>query len=81
MEQIRDTKYSGPLLYMDTANHDMTKLHDGAIRYFSGGYRAAEKEAQQREVQFLETGGSVATKVISLLEYIGFRKNICLDRT
>ncbi|MEK4484801.1 hypothetical protein MHH81_04290 [Psychrobacillus sp. FSL H8-0484] len=46
---------------------------------FLGGYRAAEKEAQQREVHFLETSGSVVTKAISLLEYIGFRKNIGQD--
>lgn len=73
-EQIKDTKYEGLLFYMATANHGMTNIHQGKkVILFQEGYPLAEQFAASNDIPLLETGGSVATTGLSLLEYMGFK--------
>ncbi|MFC4409560.1 motility associated factor glycosyltransferase family protein [Chungangia koreensis] len=73
VDQIIGTKYEGPLFYLGTANNYAVNIHNG-ISYivFQKGYYAAEHYAEQLGIDTLETGGSVATTGISLLEYMDF---------
>ncbi len=73
-EQIEDTKYEGLLFYMATANHGMTNIHLGKkVILFQEGYPLAEQFAASNDIPLLETGGSVATTGLSLLEFMGFQ--------
>ena len=73
VNQIDNTTYEGPLFYLSTANHEMTQIHKND-RYiiFQEGYPYAENYAKSANSPFVETGGSVATTALSLLEYMGF---------
>ena len=73
-EQIEDTKYEGLLFYMATANHGITNIHQGnKVILFQEGYPLAEQFAASNDIPLLETGGSVATTGLSLLEFMGFK--------
>lgn len=74
VEQIDNKNYEGPLFYLSTANHEMTQIHKHD-RYiiFQEGYPEAENHAKIVNFPLLETGGSVATTALSLLEYMGFQ--------
>ncbi|WP_203245951.1 motility associated factor glycosyltransferase family protein [Sporosarcina beigongshangi] len=74
VRQIDQAKYVGPLFYLSTANHNMTQIHK-YNRYiiFQEGYPDAENYADTLNASLLETGGSVATTALSLLEYMGFQ--------
>lgn len=75
VSQIEESGYKGLLFYMATANHQMTQFHEGKrIILFQEGYSLSEAEAENRSAMTLETGGSVATTGLSLLEYFGFSK-------
>ncbi len=75
VEQIKDSGYNGLLFYLSTANHEMVKIHRGErVILFQKGYTSAEVLAQSCNSSLLETGGSVATTAISLIEYMGFIK-------
>ncbi|WP_053590307.1 6-hydroxymethylpterin diphosphokinase MptE-like protein [Bacillus sp. FJAT-22090] len=75
VKQIEDSNFKGPLFYLSTANHEMTKIHEGKkIMLLQEGYFLAEKYALTKGSPLLETGGSVATTAISLIEYLGFEK-------
>ncbi|ODV54844.1 MULTISPECIES: motility associated factor glycosyltransferase family protein [Lysinibacillus] len=73
-EQIEHTEYNGLLFYMATANHGMTKIHKGKKTIlFQEGYFLSEEFSASNAVPLIETGGSVATTGISLLEFMGFK--------
>lgn len=73
-EQIEGTKYTGLLFYMATANHEMTNMHKGIrVILFQHGYPLSEEFAAINNIPLLETGGSVATTALSLLEFMGFQ--------
>ncbi|MET4560689.1 hypothetical protein ABIA69_001833 [Lysinibacillus parviboronicapiens] len=73
-EQLEHTEYKGLLFYMATANHGMTKIHKGKKAIlFQDGYPSSEEFAATNAVPLLETGGSVATTGLSLLEFMGFK--------
>lgn len=74
-EQLEQTEYKGLLFYMATANHGMTKIHKGKkVILFQEGYPQSEEFATAKAVPLLETGGSVATTGLSLLEFMEFKK-------
>ncbi|MGE7090272.1 motility associated factor glycosyltransferase family protein [Lysinibacillus sp. NPDC048646] len=73
-EQLEHTEYKGLLFYMATANHGMTKIHKGKkVILFQEGYLLSEEFSASNDVPLLETGGSVATTGLSLLEFMGFK--------
>ncbi|MGN4126618.1 motility associated factor glycosyltransferase family protein [Lysinibacillus sphaericus] len=73
-EQLENTAYKGLLFYMATANHGMTNIHKGKKAIlFQEGYPLSEEFAASNAVPLLETGGSVATTGLSLLEFMGFK--------
>ena len=75
VKQIEDSRYKGHLFYLSTANNEMSKKHDGPkILLFQQGYFLAEQYVLKNESPLMETGGSVATTAISLIEYLGFKK-------
>lgn len=75
MKQIDGTNYKGPLFYLSTANHQMTQLHHfKRFIIYQKGFEAAEIYAKNTKAPLLETGGSVATTALSLLEYMGFQE-------
>ncbi|MEK4093722.1 motility associated factor glycosyltransferase family protein [Viridibacillus sp. FSL H8-0110] len=74
-EQIKHVEYNGLLFYMATANHGMTTIHRGTKTIlFQGGYPLSEEFAKSNSIPLIETGGSVATTGLSLLEFMGFKK-------
>lgn len=75
VKQIEDSRYKGLLFYLSTANNEMSQIHDGPkILLFQQGYFLAEQYVLKIESPLMETGGSVATTAISLIEYLGFKK-------
>lgn len=78
VRQIDKIGFSGPLFYLSTANHEMSLLHDGIkIILFQEGYKPVIDILANTNGAMLETGGSVATTGISLIEFLGF-KNLYL---
>lgn len=78
VEQILDTNYKGLLFYLATANHEMTRTHLGKkVILFQKGYLLSEEYAKNHKLGLIDTGGSVATTAVSLMEYMGFEK-LCL---
>lgn len=74
VKQIEDTNYSGPLFYLATANHEMILHHQGnRIIIFQEGYLLSEESVVEFDSKLIETGGSVATTGLSLLEFMGFK--------
>lgn len=74
VQQFNDTNYTGDLYFLSTANELAVKQHKGAAHIlFQHGYLPAENVAAQYDMPLLETGGSVSTVAISLLEYLGFQ--------
>lgn len=77
VRQIDGTGYNGDLYFLSTANEQAVKKHNGpAYIMFQQGYPAAERLAAQYNMPVLETGGSVSTTAISLLEQLGFEQII-----
>lgn len=75
--QLINTSYHKELFFLCTANKDAVKIFEGnKIIIFQNGYQLAEEYARENNIDLLETGGSVATVAISLLEYMGFSKII-----
>ncbi len=73
-EQIEQTEYNGLLFYMATANCEMANIHKGKkIILFQNGYTLSEEFAITNDFPLIETGGSVATTGLSLLEFMGFQ--------
>lgn len=78
VRQIDKMGFSGLLFYLSTANHEMSLLHDGIkIILFQEGYKLVTDILANTNGAMLETGGSVATTGISLIEFLGF-KNLYL---
>lgn len=74
VDQLKETNYLGPLFYLSTANHEMTIQHQGKrIIIFQEGYSLSEEKVVKFESELIETGGSVATTGLSLLEFMGFK--------
>ncbi len=77
LNQLIDIDYKGPLFYLSTANEKAVKIHKGPkYLLLQSGYPLAEKMAVKYNLPLLETGGSVSTLSISLLEYFRFEKII-----
>lgn len=77
VQQIDGANYSGDLYYLSTANHNAVTKHGGkSYILFQEGYKDAERAAQQYNKPLIETGGSVSTSAISLLEILGYEKII-----
>lgn len=77
VHQLKDTNYTGDLYFLSTANEQAVKQHKGAAYImYQQGYLPAENAAVQYEMPLLETGGSVSTIAISLLEQLGFQSII-----
>lgn len=76
--QFKDVGVSPPLLYLSTANHRVVSTYNGQ-RYimFQEGFGEAEKIGFERKLSLVETGGSVATTMLSLLHIAGY-KNVFL---
>lgn len=72
--QIDNCGFTGDLYYLSTANHTFVKLHQGP-RYimYQEGYTEAEEVAQKYNYPMIETGGSVATATLSLIEALGYK--------
>lgn len=77
VHQLQGTNYKGDLYYLSTANYKAVKVHKGE-RYLllQVGYQMAEELANQRNLPTMETGGSVSTVAISLLDYMNYEKII-----
>lgn len=77
VKQIEGSDYLGPLYYLSTANNETVLKHSG-VSYilFQRGYPLAEQAAEKYNMPLFETGGSVSTVAISLLEYLEFEKII-----
>ena len=77
IKQLAGANYHGDLYYLSTANAATVTIHRGE-KYImlQQGYLAAEQIAQQYKMPVLETGGSVSTVALSLLDYLGFEKII-----
>ncbi|WP_312504878.1 6-hydroxymethylpterin diphosphokinase MptE-like protein [Lysinibacillus sp.] len=75
MRQFQNVNYNGPLFYLSTAYKDTTRMLDGK-RYilFQKGYHEAERIANKLQHPLLDTGGSVATTAISLLEVLTYKR-------
>lgn len=73
--QIDKVNYLGPLFYVSTANFETVNIHGGP-KYIllQNGYKYAEELAKEIGHPLLETGGSVATIALSLLENLNFDK-------
>ncbi len=77
VKQIQGSDYLGTLYYLSTANTETILKHSGdSYILFQQGYPLAEKAAKKFNMPLLETGGSVSTVAISLLEYFDFEKII-----
>lgn len=78
LKQITENDFNGPLFYLPTAYYKAIESHKGD-RYivYQAGYILSEKKAKSENIPLLETGGSVATLSLSILEYLGF-ENIIL---
>lgn len=77
VKQLKKSGYKALLFYMATANHGMTLIHEGKrVIIFQKGFPLSEIEAEKRNEDVLDTGGSVATTAFSLLEYMNFEKII-----
>ncbi|MED3875758.1 motility associated factor glycosyltransferase family protein [Lysinibacillus capsici] len=77
VKQIQGSDYLGTLYYLSTANTETILKHSGdSYILFQQGYPLAEKAAKKFNMPLLETGGSVSTVAISLLEYFDFEEII-----
>lgn len=77
LHQIKGAEYKGDLYFLSTANSGAVKEHKGSsYMLFQQGYPDAEISARQYNLPILETGGSVSTTAISLLEHLGFEQVI-----
>lgn len=77
VKQIQGSDYLGTLYYLSTANTETILKHSGdSYILFQQGYPLAEKAAKKFNMPLLETGGSVSTVGISLLEYFDFEEII-----
>ncbi|WP_155591962.1 motility associated factor glycosyltransferase family protein [Lysinibacillus cavernae] len=77
IKQIEGSGYLGPLYFLSTANAKTVIKHEGdSYIIFQQGYPLAEVAAEKHKMPLLETGGSVSTVAISLLEYLGFEEII-----
>lgn len=66
-----------PLFFLSTAsNKAIQKFNGDKYIIYQEGFSNAQNIARLNTEPLLETGGSVATTAISLLEYIGFKKII-----
>lgn len=76
-KQLENTSYSGDLFYLSTANYEAVQTHQGN-RYivYQYGYPLAEIKSKEVCYPLVETGGSVATVALSLLEILGFQQVI-----
>lgn len=78
VKQLEGTGYVGDLYFLSTANEQTVKTHIGSSYIlFQQGYPDAEQVANEYNMPVIETGGSVSTIAISLLELLGF-ENIIL---
>ncbi|MEK5483884.1 MULTISPECIES: motility associated factor glycosyltransferase family protein [unclassified Viridibacillus] len=74
-EQLEHVGYDGLLFYLATANHRVVKIYKGKkVILFQEGYPLSEAFAASNAIPLLETGGSVATTGLSLLEFMGFKR-------
>lgn len=77
IQQLDGANYNGSLYFLSTANEKAVKKHSGpAYLLLQQGYPPAQLVAQKYELPLLETGGSVSTITLSLLDYLGFEKII-----
>lgn len=77
VSQLTNANYHNDLFFLSTCNKEAIHLYQGKkIIIFQEGYPLAEEYAKKNNLNLLETGGSVATTAISLLEYMGFSKII-----
>ncbi len=77
IKQIEGSGYQGALYFLSTANAETVIKHEGdAYIIFQQGYPLAEVAAEKHKMPLLETGGSVSTVAISLLEYLDFEEII-----
>lgn len=75
IKQIEGTHFTGPLFYLSTANHRMTtSYYNNRFIIYQKGFSEAENYVIDKEIPLLETGGSVATTAVSLLEFMGFQE-------
>ncbi|WP_285397563.1 6-hydroxymethylpterin diphosphokinase MptE-like protein [Lysinibacillus sp. fls2-241-R2A-57] len=72
--QIDNSGFTRNLYYLSTTNHSSVKLHQGP-RYimYQEGYTKAEEVAKKYNYPMIETGGSVATATLSLIEALGYK--------
>lgn len=77
VEQFKNINYHNDLFFLCTCNKETIDMYKGKkIIIFQEGYSLAEDYAKKNHIDLLETGGSVATTAISLLEFMGFSKII-----
>lgn len=77
IKQIEGSGYQGALYFLSTANAETVIKHGGdSYIIFQQGYPLAEVAAEKHKMPLLETGGSVSTVAISLLEYLDFEEII-----
>lgn len=73
VDQIKDSSFTGTLFYLSTACHEMSEIHLGKkVILFQEGYKNSLIYSQINKQPLFETGGSVATTALSLLEFLGF---------
>ncbi|UPW83762.1 motility associated factor glycosyltransferase family protein [Lysinibacillus sp. Ag94] len=77
IKQIKGSGYLGPLYFLSTANAKTVMNHEGdSYIIFQQGYPLAEVAAEKHKMPLFETGGSVSTVAISLLDYLDFEEII-----
>lgn len=74
-EQFNYKEFKELLFYLSTANHEVVKNHAGPkVILFQQNYNLSEEFAEMYSAPLLETGGSVATLALSLLEFLNFNE-------
>lgn len=77
MSQLDGGNYNGDLYFLSTANAQTVNKHQGtAFILCQQGYIDAELLAEKYKLPLIETGGSVSTTAISLLELLDYEKII-----
>lgn len=77
ISQLAETNYDGALYYLSTANEKAVEVHLGPkYLLLQQGYLPAQEVSQKYNLPLLETGGSVSTVALSLLDYLEFESVI-----
>lgn len=80
-QQLDNTEFTGPLIYLSTACRLAVANHKGLkIIAFQKGYPQAENYAEKGSIPLVDTGGSVATTALDILIEMGFSEIVLVGQ-